>query len=63
MFIGYSLEQKGYNCYNPVTRQLRVSKDVVFYGMASWYADVKNDIGADVKENVTAKKQVHSHRF
>ena len=30
IFIGYSLEQKGYRCYNHVTRQIRVSKDVVF---------------------------------
>ena len=22
VFIGYSLEQKGYKCYNPLTRQL-----------------------------------------
>ena len=52
VFIGYSLEQKGYKCYNPITRQLRVSRDAVFDEMASWYADVKHDIGADVKENV-----------
>ena len=55
VFIGYSLEQKGYKCYNPVTRQVRVSRDVVFDEMASWYADVKHDIGADVKENVVTK--------
>ena len=51
VFIGYSLEKKGYKCYNPVTRQVRVSRDVVFDEMASWYAEVKHDIGADVKEN------------
>ncbi len=56
VFIGYSLEQKGYKCYNPVTCQLRVSRDVVFDEMASWYADVKHDIGADVKENVVTEK-------
>ena len=56
VFIGYSLEQKGYKCYNPVTRQLRVSRDVVFDEMASWYADVKHEIGADVKENVVTEK-------
>ena len=56
VFIGYSLEQKGDKCYNPVTRQLRVSRDVVFDEMASWYADVKHDIEAYVKENVVIEK-------
>ena len=41
---------------NSVTRQLRVSRDVVFDEMASWYADVKHEIGADVKENVMTEK-------
>ena len=38
VFIGYSLEQKGYKCCNPVTRRqlLQVSIDVVFDEMASW---------------------------
>ena len=52
--MGYSVEQKGYSYYNPVTRELRVSRDVVFDEMASWYSDVKDGIGADVKESVDA---------
>ena len=35
VFIHYSLEQKGYKCYNPTTSDVRVSKDVVFDDMAS----------------------------
>ena len=31
VFIGYSLEKKGYRCYNRVTLQIKESKDVVFY--------------------------------
>ena len=38
ILIGYSLEQKGYKCYNPSTRKVRVSRDVVFDESASWYA-------------------------
>ncbi|MDM1715273.1 hypothetical protein HX137_32225, partial [Pseudomonas sp. 165] len=55
IFIGYSLEQKGYRCYNPVTREMRVSRDVVFDEMSSWYADVKDSIGANAHEQVVAK--------
>ena len=56
VFIGYSLEQKGYKCYNPIMCQFQVRRDVVFDEMASWYADVKHDIGADVKENVVTER-------
>ena len=38
IFLGYSLEHKGYRCYNPITRKLRISRDVVFDELASWYA-------------------------
>ena len=52
VFIGYSLEKKGYKCYNHVTCQLRVIRDVVFDEIASWYAKVKHDIGSDVRERM-----------
>ena len=54
VFIGYSLEQKGYRCYNPLTRQLRTSRDVVFDEMSNWYKAEKA-IGADLDENIAAK--------
>ena len=37
ILFGYSDEQKGYKCYNPRTKQARVSHDVVFDKSASWY--------------------------
>ena len=37
IFVGYSLEQKGYHCYNPNTREIRVNRDVVFNELRSWY--------------------------
>mgnify|MGYP000426818340 FL=1 len=37
ILVGYSNEQKGYKCYNPRTKQARVSRDVVFDESASWY--------------------------
>ncbi|MCO5554144.1 hypothetical protein L7F22_007670 [Adiantum nelumboides] len=54
VFIGYLFEQKGYKCYNPFTRQVRLSK-VVLDEMATWYADVKDDSGVDVKKSVAEK--------
>jgi hypothetical protein len=30
IFIGYSLEQKGYRCFNPSIQKLQVIRDVVF---------------------------------
>ena len=55
IFIGYSLEQKGYRCYNPVTRQIKVSRDVVFDELNSWYGAQKC-IQDDVeKEDVSEK--------
>jgi hypothetical protein len=41
IFIGYSLEQKGYRCFNLSTRTLQVSRDVVFNEMVSWYPPLK----------------------
>ena len=41
VFIGYSLEQKGYRYYNPVTPKIKVSRDVVFDELNSWYGGKK----------------------
>ncbi|MCO5550513.1 hypothetical protein L7F22_004000 [Adiantum nelumboides] len=58
VFIGYSGEQKCYKCYNHVTCQVRVSKDVIFDEMVTWYADVKDNIGADVNNGVAKTSDV-----
>jgi hypothetical protein len=35
IFIGYSLEQKGYKCFNPSIRKLQVNRYVVFDDMVN----------------------------
>ena len=30
IFVGYSEEQKGYRCYNPLTKKIVVNPDVIF---------------------------------
>jgi hypothetical protein len=41
IFIGYSSKQKRYRCFNPSTRKLQMSKDVVFDEMVSRYSPLK----------------------
>ncbi|MCO5610714.1 hypothetical protein L7F22_064955 [Adiantum nelumboides] len=54
IFIEYSLEKKGYRCFNPNTKQLQVSRDVVFDKLKSWYRQKSMLQDADMEE---AKKQ------
>jgi len=63
IFIRYSLEQKGYRCFNPSTRKLQVSRDVVFDEMVSWYPPLKitkdgEAINGDVPSNVEQESQL-----
>ncbi len=56
IFIEYSLEQKGYRCFNPSTQKLQMNRDV-FDEMASWYSPLKiakegEAINGDVLSNV-----------
>jgi hypothetical protein len=41
IFIGYSLEQKGYKCFNPSTLKLQMSRDVVCDEMVNQYSPLK----------------------
>ncbi len=65
IFIGYSLEQKGYRCFNSSIRKLQVSRDVVFDEMASWYPPLKivedgEDRNGDVPSKVEQESQLIS---
>jgi hypothetical protein len=65
ILIGYSLEQKEYRCFNPSTRKLQVSRDVVFDEMVSWYPPLKiaedgEATNGDVPSNVEQESQLIS---
>ena len=49
--VGYSDEQKGYKCYNPRTKQARVSCDVVFDESASWYLPPTPDLNSNLSSD------------
>ena len=42
VLVGYSEEQKGYRCYNPLTKKIVVSQDVIFDELGSWYSPKQN---------------------
>jgi hypothetical protein len=65
IFIGFSLEQNGYRCFNLFTRKLQVNRDVVFDEMVSWYPPLKiSEDGeartSDVPSNVEQESQLIS---
>jgi hypothetical protein len=65
IFIGYSLEQKKYKCFNPSTQKLQVSRDVMFDEMASRYSSLKvaedgEARNGDVSSNVKQESQLIS---
>ena len=39
IFLGYASTQKGYKCFNPITKKLVVSRDVRFEESTPWYTD------------------------
>jgi hypothetical protein len=65
IFIGYSLQQKGYKCFNPSTQKLQVNRDVMFDEMVSWYSPLKitkdgKGKNGNVSSNVEQESQLIS---
>ena len=42
VFVVYSKEQKGYRCYNPLTRKIVISHYVIFDELGSWCIQKQN---------------------
>ena len=58
ILVGYSLEPKGYKCFNPATRKAQVSRDVVLDESTSWYTvdlapsdPIETDFFVDTEED------------
>ena len=44
VFFGYNSEHKGYRCYDPVSRRLRISHHVTFLEDTSYYSSSSQDL-------------------
>ena len=42
IFLGYSEESKGYRLYNPATKDITISRDVIFEETGRWFPDEKS---------------------
>ena len=57
IFIGYVIEQKGYRCYNPNTKDLKGSRDV-FHELFPWYGKSKYvQEAVEQKHEIQVKKE------
>lgn len=45
LFIGYSVGKKGYKCYDPSTKQILVSRDVIFHETKPYYQGSNTGLG------------------
>ena len=65
VLVGYSEEQKGYKCYNPVTKKNVVSRDVIFDELGSWYnpkQNLKTDEDNEIEDRDKSKNVRDCHR-
>ena len=63
ILVGYSLEQNWYKCYNPYTRKVRVSRDVVFDELASWYEPTTSSTPTSLDRNPVELEIEDDNRF
>ena len=57
IFIGYAIAQKGYRCYNSITKALKVSKDV-FDELIPWYGKSKYvQEEVEIDDEIQVKKE------
>ncbi|GKV31343.1 hypothetical protein SLEP1_g40039 [Rubroshorea leprosula] len=52
IFLGYSDETKGYRFYNPITKKLLISRDVIFDEKNSWNWNEKKSLGSVLVDGI-----------
>ena len=62
IFLGYLDERKGYKCYDPSTRRVYISRDVVFDERDSWYKSEKEVMVPHIDEPHVQREQVEHRR-
>ncbi|MCO5579765.1 hypothetical protein L7F22_033625 [Adiantum nelumboides] len=58
IFLGYLVEKKGYKCYDPMTRQVYVSRDVKFCEHEPWYKPKSLTIKDEYEEQENVRRVV-----
>ena len=62
VFLSYPDERKGYKCYDPSTRRVYISRDVVFDEKDSWYGSKKEVMVPDIDKPYVQREQVEHRR-
>ena len=59
VFVGYALNEKGYRCYHPSTRQMYITMDVVFHEDSMYFSSKSELQGEYHKEIQTLDYDYH----